>query len=147
MLCYNIILVRADYGLLLMMKSMQSILDKVAISISFLCIIHCLLLPVLLLMFPVLLALPLEGESFHQLLVILILPTSLIALIAGCRKHNRNTVMVWGMSGLLIVFFAALFGHDTVGELGEKILTLLGSLMIAWGHYRNFHLCRSSECH
>ncbi len=129
------------------MQNMQSTLDKLAIGISFVCIAHCFLLPVLLVMFPVVFALPLEGESFHQLLVLLVLPTSLIALITGCRKHNRNAVLFWGISGLSIVLFAALFGHDTVGELGEKILTLVGSLMVAWGHFKNYRLCRSSHCH
>lgn len=129
------------------MKTMQTFLDKAAISLSFLCVIHCLLQPIVVSIIPVMVVLPMEGELFHKLLVLLILPTSLIGLVLGCKKHQRWKVIAWGVSGVFIVVFAAVFGHHLNGETGEKLLTLIGSMMISWGHIQNYRLCRAVACH
>ena len=126
---------------------MQIFLDKAALSLSLLCIAHCLLLPVLVSLIPVLAVLPLEDELFHRLLVLLVLPTSLVGLSLGCKKHKRWHVFFWGASGVSIVAFAAFFGHDIAGEFGEKLLTLIGSIVIVWGHIQNYRLCRLGICH
>lgn len=129
------------------MKGFQSALDKTAISLSFLCVAHCLLLPIAVSLFPVLLALPFSDERFHLLLVFAVLPTSLIGLGMGCKKHRDWRVMGWGLFGVLIVLLAVLVGHDLAGEAGEKALTVFGSLFIVWGHIQNYRLCRSAVCH
>ncbi len=129
------------------MKNVQTFLDKSAISISLLCIAHCLLLPIAVTIIPVLSVLPLQDELFHKLLVIAILPTSLIRLVIGCRKHKRWRIASYGIFGVAVVIVAALFGHDLVGEFGEKLLTLIGSLFIVGGHIQNYRLCRQAGCH
>lgn len=129
------------------MNAIQTFLDKAAVSLSLLCIAHCLLLPVAVSIIPVFAVLPLEDEFFHTLLLILVLPTSCIGLTLGCKKHQRWKLALWGAVGLSIIVLAAFFGHDTVGEFGEKVLTLLGSIIIAWGHFQNYRLCRSDRCH
>ena len=113
------------------MKNVQTFLDKSAISISLLCIAHCLLLPIAVTIIPVLSVLPLQDELFHRLLVIAILPTSLIGLVIGCRKHKRWRIASYGIFGVVMVIVAALFGHDLVGEFGEN--------SNYWGHnIKNF---------
>lgn len=124
----------------------STLLDKTAIGLSLLCAVHCLLLPLVVILLPSLAASTFAGEAFHQWLVLAVVPTSLIALTMGCRKHHQKTVLAWGLSGLAFIFLALMLGHDTLGETGEKTFTLIGAAFIAWGHYRNFKLCQEPQC-
>lgn len=118
-------------------------LDQAAIGLSLLCLVHCLALPLLLVLLPALAALPIADERFHLALLTLVLPTSAAALWLGWRRHRRWRVMAWGLAGVGILVFAAAFGHDLLGEGGERGLTVIGALLVAASHLRNFRLCRS----
>ena len=54
-----------------------------------------------------------------------------------------------GGAGLVLLSAAVLLGENVIGEVGEKVLTLLGSLFVVTGHWFNFRLCgkkRGAEC-
>lgn len=120
----------------------QTLLDKSSISLSLLCAVHCLALPIITVMSPALTGSVIADESFHRWLVLVVLPLSLVALFMGCKQHKGRVVLSLGISGLLLLVFTALFGHDVFGELGEKIATVVGAGMIAIAHYRNYRLCQ-----
>ena len=128
---------------------LQLTLDKSAISLSLLCMAHCLILPSLLILLPAVLAVPLGDELFHKALLICVIPLSAIALFLGCRKHKSWNILSWGLLGLAVLIFAGFFGHDLVGETGEKLATIVGSLFIILSHYKNYRLCsnhKKCEC-
>jgi len=127
-------------------KSTPFIFDKAAIGLSLFCAVHCLLLPVTLIMLPSLAATTFGGEEFHQWMLVAVLPISLLALTLGCRKHREMSIMLLGLMGLIIILVAALFGHDLFGEIGEKVATLLGASLIALSHVRNQSLCHQHNC-
>jgi len=122
------------------------VLDKASISLSVVCAIHCLLLPLALVLIPSMAVLPIADERFHQLLVVLVLPTSLFALTIGCRRHRQWRVMVCGALGLTVLFLTVLAGHEMLGEFGEKSLTLLGAILVAISHIINFRQCKTTKC-
>ena len=122
------------------------VLDKASISLSVVCAIHCLLLPLALVLIPSIAVLPIADERFHQLLVVLVLPTSLFALTIGCRRHRQWRVMVCGALGLTVLFLTVLAGHEMLGEFGEKSLTLLGAILVAISHIINFRQCKATKC-
>ncbi len=124
----------------------QSLLDRVAISASALCLIHCLAMPLLLLALPVMSSTVLAGEDFHRFLVVFILPVSGIALFIGCRRHKDRRVLAFGGVGLLGLVLTALLGHDLLGETGERAATVASGVILALGHLRNFRLCRRGRC-
>ena len=124
----------------------QPLLDKFAVGLSASCAAHCLLLPVAIVVLPGLSTAFVADEFFHQLLLLLVIPTSVIALTLGCRKHGRWHLALCGLVGLAMLIFAALFGHNVVGETGERFVTVLGSAVIACGHLRNHYLCRQRAC-
>lgn len=126
--------------------SVTSALDKLAVSTSAVCAIHCLCLPLLLGAFPALGATFFGDESFHVLLLWLVIPLSVVALSLGCRVHKDTLVVILGLSGLVALVAAAGLGHSILGEDGERIMTLLGAGAISAGHIRNFRLCRSKSC-
>ena len=127
-------------------ETLGLLLDKAAIGLSALCAIHCLLLPVALVVLPSLAVLPFDDEHFHQLLVVVVLPTSLFALGMGCRRHHQWRIFAWGGAGLLVLTLAALLGHEILGEHLEKVVTLTGTSLVAAGHFMNYRRCRAVNC-
>ena len=121
-------------------------LDKYAISASAICAMHCLCLPLLLGFFPALSTTIFGQEMFHQLLIWLVIPLSLISLSLGCKRHKSWFVAMSGLAGMIVLIFTATLGHDVLGENGERVATLFGATLIAVGHLRNFTLCRQVAC-
>lgn len=124
------------------MKNLQVLSDKTAISLSLLCSIHCLAMPLLVVLLPSIAALPLGDEAFHLWMVYAVVPISAYALTMGCKKHQRYHVLLLGGVGLFILIATAFLGHATLGETWEKTLTVLGTSIIALGHFWNYRLCQ-----
>ncbi|NVK56778.1 MAG: MerC domain-containing protein [Alteromonadaceae bacterium] len=112
-----------------------------AIALSSLCVIHCLATPLLVIILPSVGTLFMNNhEFFHEVILFFVLPVGLVALLAGYRHHRNRGVLTIGLIGLSLLLFTALFGHDTLGEAGEIVMTILASLIIAAAHLRNFRL-------
>jgi len=120
-------------------------IDKVAIGVSSLCIAHCLIFPLIAVIMPSIVALGLTSESFHFWMVISVIPSSIYALSLGCKKHKNISIVIIGLLGLSFLTLALFLGHNLLGELGEKALTLIGSLLISFAHIKNFKLCHHQD--
>ncbi len=127
------------------MRASQIFTDKLAIGLSMACTIHCLVLPILLIMLPSLAALNIHDESFHLWMAIAVIPTSLYALSLGCKEHKRYQLLYMGIIGLTLLISALILGEERIGETGEKILTVLGSSLLVLGHWSNFRLCQTLQ--
>lgn len=119
--------------------------DKVAISISSLCVAHCLIFPLFVTILPSFIALGLVSESFHFWMIVSVVPSSIFALALGCKKHEQLNVFIIGVLGLSCLLLALVLGENMIGEMGEKSLTVLGALLIAAAHVKNFKLCRHQD--
>ncbi|HXG28726.1 MAG TPA: MerC domain-containing protein [Nevskiales bacterium] len=128
------------------MKPPPAVLDGGAMLLSGLCMLHCLLLPVALTLLPIISGTWLAAESFHRWLLGLILPTSSLALCWGCRQHRDGLVGAAGAAGLLLLLLAGIAADTWLSDTGERGLTLLGGLTLAYAHWRNFRRCRSRRC-
>lgn len=122
-------------------------LDKLAVALSGICLIHCLVVPIALTLLPIASINTLsEDIIFHQLMLWLIIPTSTIALFLGCRKHKRATIIVSGITGLCILIFAAIAGHEWLSISAEKGMTVAGGLILALSHIFNYRACQATTC-
>ena len=130
-----------------MLKATQSLSDKAAILISTACTVHCLLIPVAIVAFPVLASTFFGDGAFHTILLWLILPTSSLAVTLGWRAHRDYRVVLLGLTGLALVGVAAVAGHDHLSEFGERGVTMAGSGFLILGHILNQRLCRHDHCH
>ena len=115
--------------------------DKIAISFSVVCALHCLLLPIVVIFLPSISATFLGTEDFHKTLLYFVIPSSIIALSLGCKMHGKYEVYSYGFFGIGALLFASFFGHDYFGEVGEISLTLIGAGIVSLGHYKNQKLC------
>ena len=124
------------------MKNLQILSDKVAIGLSLACAIHCLAFPLMVILLPAFAALPLTDEAFHIWMVVAVIPTSLYALSLGCKQHKRYQLIGFGLAGIACLILALVLGEMLLGEAGEKILTTVGVVLLAYGHSQNYRLCR-----
>lgn len=124
-------------------------LDRLGIGVSVACWIHCALLPALVLASPALSGLLLDDGDFHIWLLVLILPTAVIAFLFSWLRHRNTTTLIIGGCGLTLIVIASVqagwFEHSLLSESMEKIQTSLGGLLLAMGHFRNLQLGRSKR--
>ena len=89
--------------------------DKAAIGLSLACALHCLMVPLLLALFPSGALSGLGDERIHLGLLFLIIPISVFSLTLGCRVHRNLMVVAVGVTGICILCLSALwrpFGLD-----------------------------------
>ena len=128
------------------MRLTQEYSDKTAISLSALCLVHCLLVPSFLVFLSGYISLSYNNEFIHYAILFIAIPVSLYALITGVKNHKSFTYLYVGLSGILALVLAVTFGVQIWGETGEKILTTIGALLVAISHFKNYRLCREIEC-
>ena len=126
---------------------LQVYFDRFAIALSSICAIHCIALPVVASLIPLLTtSIPhdnaLHEFLFHQFILIFILPISIFALAAGYRCHKKITPIFIGTIGLIILSVVALFAENLISQQvisgsGETILTIFGGIIHAAGHISN----------
>jgi hypothetical protein len=126
--------------------SVIATMDRSAVGLSVLCIAHCLIVPFVVTMVPSLAAYWFAGENLHLMLLYLVLPTTIVGIGLGCRRHRSYGILFWAGSGPLLLVFAFLFGHNLFGEAAERLLTVVGAGCVMIAHIQNFRLCRSCDC-
>lgn len=124
----------------------QKVSDKVSIGISLLCVMHCLLFPLFLILSSNYLTLFLNNELFHYTLLLLVVPLSLFALTIGLKNHNSFNIFIFGFIGIIFLLSALFFDIKILFVSSEIFLTILGSSFMMIAHYKNFQLCRHLDC-
>ena len=81
-------------------------LDRAAIAMAVVCGIHCLVTPILLVLLPVVGTTFWANGDFHLWMLILVIPTTALASISGCRKHRDRMVAICATVGLLFLISA-----------------------------------------
>ena len=123
----------------------QLFTDKLAISLSAICVLHCLFMPSFLILSSWFAAFSIDNEFIHYAILIVAIPVSAFALIRGFKNHKKLSYFVNGFFGLSLLVFAVLAAGIT-GEIGEKSLTLLGSLFVIYAHFKNHQICKELNC-
>jgi len=128
------------------MRTTQEYSDKTAISLSVICLMHCLLMPSFLVLLSGYVSLSYNNELVHYAILFLAIPISFYALLTGAKNHKSYTYLVWGLIGLFTLIFAVTLGVQLWGEFGEKLITSMGAILVAFSHYKNYKLCREANC-
>ena len=122
-------------------------LDKLAVLLSGVCVLHCLVAPLIITLVPIFsLNAFLEDLLFHQLMLWLVLPTSTIALAIGCRNHRDWLILGTGILGMLMLVIIAIFGHDFLLPWQEKTATSVAGIILAISHIMNYRACQAITC-
>lgn len=119
-------------------KSMRSsALDRLGICVSAACIVQCLALPLLVILTPLVSVGFLGGDSFHLMLLAVILPITLVAFALGFRVHGDHRVLLPGLVGLTVVILAAALEGLVFDRAVATALTSIGGLLLITGHWFN----------
>lgn len=117
--------------------------DSLAVTLSGLCLLHCLAGPLMLAALPVAGLGLLAQEGFHLWMLLAVVPSSLLALSLGCRAHRHWRLAAWAVAGLGLMVLAAGGGVlELIGEPAERVLTSTGGTLLAVTHVRNYRYCR-----
>lgn len=112
-------------------------LDGFAIGASGVCLVHCLILPI------VLVALPGGSELlglhdvFHVILLAIAIPTSLFVLWSGRRRHGQPLPLIGGGIGLIGLLLGIIL--EDLGSAGTTS-TVAGSLFLITSHVANWRM-------
>ena len=110
-------------------------LDRAAVFLSGLCLLHCLAIPFALLLGPIASHWLTSNETqVHWILLALALPISVVALWRGYRRHGSQLTLALGMLGLLFMFVGV---SHLLGESWEIALTVVGVSALLIAHVRN----------
>ena len=120
--------------------------DKLAISLSLVCVIHCLLVPSFVILSSGYYAATLDNEFVHNLILFFAIPISLFALTLGYKNHGAPQYFFIGITGLIILVMAIILGEPLYGETGEILFTILGSVFVVFAHYKNHQICKEINC-
>lgn len=113
--------------------------------ISFACILHCMAVPLVLLVYPAFGRefLPQEDVT-HAVLLAFILGVAGLAFVSGYRVHGKWQPVAWLVAGLMLAVFATFFVHRYLGHNWEPAFAIAGSLCLIRAHYLNHH-CKKCE--
>lgn len=120
----------------------QNVWDGLAIGASMLCLVHCLLLPVLIVLLPSLAAFLALPEEVHYWALAFAIPTSIAALVAGFRGHGSLRPALIVAPGLVLLALGVFMAPS---ETAETLLTVLGALLLAIGHALNWRALRHNR--
>lgn len=118
-------------------------LDRTAIGVSFLCLLHCLAGPVLVVIVPGLvggwLSIVLRNERIiHTALLLVIVPLSLWALVRGSSARTRQRLL--GVAGLALLSLVAAITLPAGVPHQETVLTVVGSILLVVCHAHNLRV-------
>ncbi len=121
--------------------------DGIGIWTSSLCVVHCLLTPIVLSVSAVSAHFLPSEEWVHRSLAIVIAALGAIALVKGYHLHRRRWVLGLMATGLTLIFGGAYWGDRLPSHAAEVLVTLAGSTFMISAHRINHTFCRNCrEC-
>ncbi|MGF1670134.1 MAG: MerC domain-containing protein [Balneolaceae bacterium] len=123
----------------------SGIWDRIGLSVSGICAVHCLFFPVLITTLPLWPLAFAIHEWAHPVFIILLLP---VVFFASRRSHYDKGISAVLITGFLLILFGWLLGHFWLGFWFETSATLLGSGILIAGHWMNYYhhrTCKNSR--
>lgn len=123
------------------MARKDDVIEGIAVGATIACLIHCLALPLLFAVIPVISTVLPIPQHFHMIALGLAIPATGGALFAGFRRHRLAAPLIAGTAGLILLTLGATYWEATAMETP---VTVLGSLCIAAAHLANWRYRRAA---
>jgi hypothetical protein len=115
--------------------------DRVGATASFLCAIHCALLPFVLTLLPLVGLGFLASHGFERGFVAFAVMLAMVALVIGYRRHRRALPLLLAVPGLALLL-AGIAVVDSHTPLLHSVLVTCGGLLVASAHFSNLYIDR-----
>jgi|688.fasta_scaffold14092_8 hypothetical protein len=124
-------------------KKLIDKIDQTGMALSAICLVHCLIFPILIATIPFLPILSfLKSEPAEMCLIVLALLNAVVAVTVHFKKHYNFIVPAIFISGaLLFGYHFLMHDHKTHSEYA----ILGGAFLIGIGHFFNQRLCNSCK--
>ncbi len=119
-----------------------NVADRVGATASFLCAIHCALLPFVLAILPLLGLSFLADHAFERGFVLCASALALFALLNGYRRHHRPLPLWLALPGLTLLILGVTFAEN-YSIILHSVLVTCGGLLLASAHFVNLRLDRT----
>lgn len=110
--------------------------DRIGATASFLCAIHCALLPFVLALLPFVGLEFLADHRFERGFVLFACALALVALIRGFRRHQRPLPLLLAVPGLALLLLGVTYAEGYSVML-HSVLVTCGGLLLASAHFVN----------
>lgn len=114
---------------------MKKVWDRLGIAFSGACVVHCILVAFMPLIFPAIAAYT-HSTWVHIVVGIIILFTSPLAFIPGYRKHGLTWILSTAVGGMFLI----LLGILLEGRFSDQVthgISIIGSLFLVLAHVKN----------
>lgn len=115
--------------------------DRIGTAASFLCAIHCALLPFVLTLLPFIGLEFLASHTFERVFVMFACALALFSLGRGYRRHRVSQPLTIALPALVL-----LLAGVTVAESGSimvhSVMVTIGGLLLAFAHFLNLRADR-----
>lgn len=118
-------------------KLLTRLLDRGAVGLSLLCLVHCLAFPVVVMALPAMSEILPRQWWVHPVIFALAVPMATIALVRGWYDHRDRRPALLGGLGLLLLGLGLLAVEASAAEV---LLTVAGGSAVAAAHLLNWRL-------
>jgi hypothetical protein len=117
----------------------KTLLDKLGIWVSSLCAVHCLSLPILIPLVPLVGASFFANNWFERTILSISMIVGFWALLSGFYRYHRQLYPLYSLAlGGLIYWNKGMFG-----DAYEPYTITVGAMLIVGAHIANLKLCKS----
>nr|WP_245217523.1 MerC domain-containing protein [Rheinheimera maricola] len=117
----------------------RNVFDKVGITVTSLCAIHCILLPVILPVLPLLGLSVGHNHAFERIMLLTTMVLGFIALFIGFHRYHRKLYPFYSLFlGVFIYWQKDVWGHEY-----EHAVLIVGASLVVLAHVMNMRLCNS----
>ena len=124
----------------LLTEKTEKILDKLGMIISGICVVHCLLAPIIVLALPWIEDI-FSHEIIHLFLLLFLFPLAIFTFTHGYKIHKKVSIIIMGITGISLISIP-IITHPS--SFTEKVFTITGSIILIIAHYNNLKGCK---CH
>ena len=122
--------------------------DRLGFIASFLCALHCALLPVAITLLPSLGIASWLGEGFEGAFVVFASLLGLFTLVSGFRRHREVRALWLLVPGLVVLWVGVLYAPLHHSLLPHAVAMTLGGSLVGLAHLANLRLVHvhSANC-
>ncbi len=114
---------------------MKKVWDRLGIAFSSACVIHCIAVAFLPVVFPAISAYT-HSNWIHIVVGLMILFTSPLAFVPGYRKHGLTWILGAAASGLTLILLGVLIEGRTTDQFSHGV-SIIGSMILVFSHAKN----------
>ena len=118
--------------------------DKLGICVSTVCVVHCILTPLVFIVLPAATELFHLEEVFHIAIFFMAAFVAFFAMYMGMKVHRKRGPMIYMFLGLALLGVVNGLGHDYLLLYQESFLSILGSSFLIRAHLLN-HVCHKQS--